>query len=184
MTLRRDQEFPPARPAKRRAIRKFETSGVETTTGPLGQGIATSVGMALRKKDARAEFGKKVVGHHTYVLASDGDLMEGISQERSRWLGLEAQQLIVLYDDNGTRSMRRPDLARDSVDQVKRFKSARLGRRADRRPGSQGDAARAIMRAQNIQQAAIIACKTTTATARRNKAGTAKPMGEALGATN
>src|SRR2546428_1247522 len=59
----------------------FETSGVETTTGPLGQGIATSVGMALAEKMLAAEFGKKAVGHHTYVLASDGDLMEGISQE-------------------------------------------------------------------------------------------------------
>src|SRR6187399_1612488 len=57
----------------------FETSGVETTTGPLGQGIATSVGMALAEKMLAAEFGKKVVGHHTYVLASDGDLMEGVS---------------------------------------------------------------------------------------------------------
>mgnify|MGYP002682855479 CR=1 FL=1 len=57
----------------------FETSGVETTTGPLGQGIATAVGMALAEKMLAAEFGKKVVSHHTYVLASDGDLMEGIS---------------------------------------------------------------------------------------------------------
>ena len=54
----------------------FHTKGIETTTGPLGQGIATSVGMALAEKMLAAEFGKKVVGHHTYVLASDGDLME------------------------------------------------------------------------------------------------------------
>src|SRR5262245_12542084 len=59
----------------------FETSGVETTTGPLGQGIATAVGMALAEKMLAAEFSKKVVNHHTYVIASDGDLMEGIAQE-------------------------------------------------------------------------------------------------------
>src|SRR5947208_16339286 len=59
----------------------FHTKGIETTTGPLGQGIATSIGMALAEKMLAAEFGKKAVGHHTYVLASDGDLMEGVSQE-------------------------------------------------------------------------------------------------------
>jgi len=59
----------------------FRTLGVETTTGPLGQGIATSVGMALAERMLAAEYGKKIVEHHTYVLASDGDLMEGVSQE-------------------------------------------------------------------------------------------------------
>ena len=59
----------------------FRTKGIETTTGPLGQGISTAVGMALAEKMLAAEFGKKIVDHHTYVLASDGDLMEGVSQE-------------------------------------------------------------------------------------------------------
>src|SRR3982751_5067544 len=59
----------------------FHTKGIETTTGPLGQGIATAVGMAVAEKMLAAEYGKKAVDHHTYVLASDGDLMEGISQE-------------------------------------------------------------------------------------------------------
>src|SRR6516165_12491575 len=59
----------------------FHTKGVETTTGPLGQGIATAVGMALAEKMLGAEFGKKIVDHRTYVIASDGDLTEGISQE-------------------------------------------------------------------------------------------------------
>ena len=58
----------------------FHTKGIETTTGPLGQGLATAVGMALAEKMLAAEFGKKAVDHHTYVLASDGDLMEGVSQ--------------------------------------------------------------------------------------------------------
>src|SRR3569833_4025224 len=59
----------------------FRTKGVETTTGPLGQGLATAVGMAVAEKMLQAEYGKKIVDHHTYVICSDGDLMEGISQE-------------------------------------------------------------------------------------------------------
>ena len=71
----------------------FHTKGIETTTGPLGQGIATSVGFAVAEKMLAAEFGKKIVGHHTYVLASDGDLMEGVSQEAIALAGvLEAEQ--------------------------------------------------------------------------------------------
>ena len=102
----------------------FETSGVETTTGPLGQGIATSVGMALAEKMLAAEFGKKIVGHHTYVLASDGDLMEGGSQEAITMAGhWKLSKLIVLDDDNGI-SIDGPTSLADSVDQVKRFKSA------------------------------------------------------------
>ena len=102
----------------------FHTKGIETTTGPLGQGIATSVGMALAEKMLAAEFGKKVVGHHTYVLASDGDLMEGISQEAIAMAGhWKLNKLIVLYDDNGI-SIDGPISLADSVDQVKRFKSA------------------------------------------------------------
>ncbi len=102
----------------------FETSGVETTTGPLGQGIATSVGMALAEKMLAAEFGKKIVGHYTYVLASDGDLMEGVSQEAIAMAGhWKLNKLIVLYDDNGI-SIDGPISLADSVDQVKRFKSA------------------------------------------------------------
>src|SRR5262249_43994885 len=80
----------------------FETCGGETTTGPLGQGIATAVGMALAEKMLAAEFSKKVVNHHTYVIASDGDLMEGISQEAIAMAGVwRLNKLIVLYDDNG-----------------------------------------------------------------------------------
>src|SRR5437899_5282561 len=77
----------------------FRTRGVETTTGPLGQGIATSVGMALAERMLSAEFGKKIVDHRTYVLASDGDLMEGVSQEAIALAGVwRLNRLIVLYD--------------------------------------------------------------------------------------
>ena len=102
----------------------FHTKGVETTTGPLGQGIATSVGFALAEKMLAAEYGKKIVDHHTYVLASDGDLMEGVSQEAIAMAGhWKLNKLIVLHDDNGI-SIDGPLSIADSVDQVKRFKSA------------------------------------------------------------
>jgi transketolase len=159
----------------------FETSGVETTTGPLGQGIATSVGMALAEKMLVAEYGKKVVGHHTYVLASDGDLMEGVSQEAIAMAGhWKLNKLIVLYDDNGI-SIDGPTSISDSVDQVKRFKSA--GWAAELIDGHDPKAiAAAIARAQKSSKPSLIACKTTIGYGAPTRAGTAKAHGEALGA--
>ena len=159
----------------------FETSGVETTTGPLGQGLATSVGMALAEKMLAAEFGKKIVSHHTYVLASDGDLMEGVSQEAIALAGhWRLNRLIVLYDDNGI-SIDGPTSIADSVDQVKRFKSA--GWAAELIDGQdQAAIAAAISRAQRSNKPSMIACKTTIGYGAPTKAGTAKAHGEALGA--
>jgi transketolase len=159
----------------------FHTKGIETTTGPLGQGIATAVGMALAEKMLAAEFGKKVVGHHTYVLASDGDLMEGVSQEAIALAGhWKLNKMIVLYDDNGI-SIDGPTSLSDSVDQVKRFKSA--GWAAELIDGQDQNAiAAAITRAQKSNKPSLIACKTTIGYGAPTRAGTAKAHGEALGA--
>src|ERR1700755_2995582 len=157
------------------------TSGIETTTGPLGQGIATAVGMALAEKMLAAEFGKKVVDHHTYVLASDGDLMEGVSQEAIALAGVwKLNKMIVLYDDNGI-SIDGPTSISDSVDQIKRFKSA--GWAAELIDGQdQAAIAAAITRAQKSNKPSLIACKTTIGYGAPTKAGTSKAHGEALGA--
>ncbi|QIP07638.1 transketolase [Bradyrhizobium symbiodeficiens] len=157
------------------------TKGIETTTGPLGQGISTAVGMALAEKMLAAEFGKKIVDHHTYVLASDGDLMEGISQEAIAMAGhWKLNKLIVLYDDNGI-SIDGPTSISDSVDQVKRFKSA--GWAAEKIDGhDQAAIAAAITRAQKSSKPTLIACRTTIGFGAPHKQGTSKVHGEALGA--
>jgi transketolase len=157
------------------------TSGVETTTGPLGQGLATAVGMAVAEKMLAAEYGKKAVDHHTYVLCSDGDLMEGVSQEAIALAGhWKLNKMIVLYDDNGI-SIDGPTTLSDNVDQVKRFKSA--GWASELIDGQDQKAiAAAIAKAQKSNKPTMIACKTTIGYGAPTKAGTNKAHGEALGA--
>ncbi len=157
------------------------TPGVESTTGPLGQGLAMAVGMALAERMLQAEFGKSAVDHITYVLASDGDLMEGLSQEAIAMAGhWKLKKLIVLFDDNGI-SIDGPLSIADSVDQVKRFQAC--GWRAERIDGHDPAAiAAAIERAQKSAKPSLIACKTIIGFGAPNRAGTAKAHGEPLGA--
>src|SRR5690242_5043261 len=158
----------------------FETPGVETTTGPLGQGLGNAVGMAIAERHLAAEFGQ-IVDHHTYVLVSDGDLMEGISQEAIALAGhLKLNRLVVLFDDNGI-SIDGPLSLADSVDQVKRFEAA--GWNASRIDGHDPDAiAQALRAAKKSDKPTMIACKTTIGFGAPNKAGTEKSHGSPLGA--
>jgi transketolase len=157
------------------------TSGVETTTGPLGQGVAFSVGSALAERLLAAEFGEDVVDHYTYVLCSDGDLMEGVSHEALALAGhLKLKKLIFLYDDNGI-TIDGPITLTDNVDQVARFKAH--GWNAVHVDGQDQKAiAAAITQAQSSDRPTMIACKTTIGYGAPHKAGTNKAHGEALGA--
>ena len=157
------------------------TQGVEMTTGPLGQGLATSVGFALAERHLNAEFSSDLVDHYTYVLASDGDLMEGISQEAIALAGhLKLNRLIVLWDDNGI-SIDGPLSISDSVDQRKRFESAGWATAAV--DGHDQDAIAAAIEAAHISdRPTMIACKTVIGFGAPKRAGTSKAHGEPLGA--
>jgi transketolase len=159
----------------------FITPGVETTTGPLGQGLGNAVGMAIAERHLAAEFGEDIVDHRTYVLASDGDLMEGISQEAIALAGhLKLARLIVLFDDNGI-SIDGPLSLSDGVDQVKRLEAA--GWAASRIDGHDPDAiAAAIEKAQKSDKPTLIACKTTIGFGAPTKAGKSSAHGSPLGA--
>jgi transketolase len=157
------------------------TPGIETTTGPLGQGLANAVGMAIAEAHCAACYGRELVDHHTYVLASDGDLMEGISQEAIALAGhLRLHKLIVLFDDNGI-SIDGPLSIADSVDQLKRFEAA--GWATTRIDGHDPAAiAAAIEAASTSSRPSLIACRTTIGFGSPNMAGTAKLHGSPLGA--
>jgi transketolase len=155
-------------------------TGIETTTGPLGQGIANAVGMALAERMLAAEFGE-LVDHYTYVLASDGDLMEGVSQEAIALAGhLRLSRLIVLFDDNGITIDGKLSLA-DSTDQVARVQAS--GWNAARIDGHDAEAiARAIEAAKKSDRPTLIACKTQIGFGAPNKANSEKCHGSPLGA--
>jgi transketolase len=156
-------------------------AGIETTTGPLGQGIGNSVGMALAERMLAAEFGDQIVDHHTYVIASDGDLMEGVSHEAASLAGhLGLNKLIVFYDDNSI-SIDGPTELSFSDDPLLRFRG--YGWAAERIDGHDCAAvAEAIRRAQDSDRPNLIACRTTIAFGAPTKAGTAAAHGSPLGA--
>src|SRR5258708_1902591 len=155
--------------------------GVETTTGPLGQGLANAVGMAIAERHLAAEFGPDVVDHHTFVLASDGDLMEGISHEAVALAGHQRlAKLIVLFDDHGI-SIDGPLSLADSVDPVQRFQAC--GWNATRIDGQDPEAiAAAIAWAKSTDRPALIAFPTTIGFGAPTKAGTKDSHGSPLGA--
>lgn len=161
-----------------------ETPGVETTTGPLGQGISTAVGMALAEASLAARFNEEdatIVDHFTYVIASDGDLEEGISHEACAFAGHnQLGKLIVLYDDNNITIDGATSLS-FSEDVLQRFQA--YGWHTQRVNGHNYDAVRqAIQYAQEAtDQPSIIACKTIIGFGSPNKAGTEHVHGSPLG---
>jgi transketolase len=157
------------------------TPGVETTTGPLGQGIATAVGMALAERALNARFGNELVDHYTYVMAGDGCLMEGLSHEAISLAGhLRLNRLIVLFDDNeisidGSTSLSCSD------DQLARFQAS--GWSACRIDGHNPEAiASAIGQARNNDRPSLIACRTVIGFGAPNRQGSEKAHGAPLGA--
>jgi len=156
-------------------------TGIEVTTGPLGQGIANSVGMALAERLLAAQFGDEIVDHRTYVFCGDGCLMEGISHEALGLAGhLKLNKLIVFWDDNSI-TIDGPTSLSVSDDQIERFRAH--GWSADRIDGEDSDAiAAAIRRAHLSDRPSLIACRTTIAFGAPTKAGTAAAHGSPLGA--
>ncbi|WP_093419941.1 transketolase [Tranquillimonas alkanivorans] len=158
----------------------FLVNGVETTTGPLGQGLANSVGFAMAEEILRARFGKKVVDHRTWVIAGDGCLMEGISHEA---IGLAGKQklskLTVFWDDNDISIDGRVSLS-DVTDQKARFEAAGWDvLSCDGHDPADIDAA--IEKAKASDKPVLIACKTTIGFGAPNKQDTAKAHGSPLG---
>ena len=158
-----------------------EAPGIETTTGPLGQGVGTSVGMALAERMLAARFGKSLVDHRTWVICSDGDLMEGISQEAISLAGhLRLEKLTFLWDDNHVSIDGDTALAR-SEDMLKRFAAEGWAtKEVDGHDPAQIAAAMSF--AVRSKKPTLIACKTIIGLGAPSKAGTNAVHGSALGA--
>ncbi len=156
-------------------------SGIETTTGPLGQGIANAVGMAIAERKLSQEFGSELQSHFTYALVGDGCLMEGISQEAIALAGhLKLNKLVVFWDDNKITIDGAVSLS-DSTDQIARLKSAHWN--TIEIDGHDQDAiASAIEAAHKSDRPTFIACRTIIGFGAPNKQGTHKVHGSPLGA--
>ena len=159
----------------------FVTIGVETTTGPLGQGIATAVGMAIAERHLNARFGDDLVDHRTWVVAGDGCLMEGISQEAIALAGhLKLNRLIVLFDDNSVTIDGSTDLS-DSTDQCARVEaSGWISRKVDGH--DEKDVAAALKWATKQKKPVFLAVKTVIGFGAPKLAGTGKAHGGPYGA--
>ncbi|MBT5429262.1 MAG: transketolase [Rhodospirillaceae bacterium] len=155
-------------------------SGIECTTGPLGQGLAMAVGMALGERLMNSRFGDELIDHHTYVIAGDGCLMEGISHEAISIAGhLKLSKLIVFFDDNSISIDGSTNLS-VSDNQLQRFESC--GWDVESIDGHDPDAiSDSIAKAKNSKKPSMIACKTIIGMGAPNKQGTAGTHGAPLG---
>ena len=155
--------------------------GIETTTGPLGQGFANGVGMAMAERWLRENVSTDLVDHYTYVMCGDGCLMEGVSAEAASLAGhLKLGKMIVLYDDNNITIDGRTDIA-FGEDVCSRFEA--YGWHTLRIDGHDKDAIRVAIQAgkDNSEQPTLIACKTIIAKDAPNKADTSSAHGSPLG---
>ena len=154
--------------------------GIEVTTGPLGQGISAAVGMALAERIVNARFGDELVDHRTYVLASDGDLMEGISHEACALAGhLRLHKLTVLYDANN-RSIDGPTSLADSENVLLRFR-AYGWHTLDVDGHNAAEIEAALAEAKESDRPTLIRCRTTIGYGSPSKAGKASSHGAPLG---
>ena len=155
-------------------------AGIDMTTGPLGQGISSAVGMALAERMINAKFGDDLCSHYTYVINGDGCLMEGISEEAVSLAGhLGLNKLIVLWDNNNITIDGTVDKA-NSTDQIKRFQA--VGWNTIEIDGHDyGEIEKAIAKAQKSDKPTLIACKTKIGFGAPTKCGTSKCHGSPLG---
>ncbi|RZV49971.1 MAG: transketolase, partial [Sphingomonadaceae bacterium] len=158
----------------------FELAGIETTTGPLGQGLASAVGMAIAERHLNAIYGSDLVDHHTYVIAGDGCLMEGINHEAAGLAGhLQLGRLIVLWDDNEITIDGDTDLSR-SEDILGRYRAMNWDVvECDGMKAISVD--KAIEEAKSSHRPSLIRCKTIIGYGAPNKQGTAATHGAPLG---
>ena len=157
-----------------------ELSGIETTTGPLGQGIANAVGIALAERIMSERYGNDLFNHNTYVIAGDGCLMEGISQEAISFAGhMGLGKLIVLFDDNGI-SIDGPISLSTSDDQILRFKASNW-HTIDCNGHSSQEIESAIKESISDPRPSLIACKTKIGFGSPNKEGKSSSHGAPMG---